>query len=272
MHENSMQQKQNIEVQSHNTTYQEHQHSDKMPAHNGYPQSLNTDQRGQQHEQAQLQQQEKYMDNNILQQQGKRAIQIIASSNSMGGNQPEDMALQTRTKSEEMQNFASQQKLKNQRSSKRGRDAKKRTRPQSEGPNNAGDQLKSNRQHAGKKARQDPITADANPGITADIAHVHVVKEVDTVVRKPGESISELIGRVQKDKEKEENLTQKEDNSEVMDNVSGRPYTGEQKKEVVIVLAQLLEKYGSDRVLTPLMVNYIDGVERRHKNTHVPSE
>lgn len=267
IYENDMSRKQLNQVQSHSVTSLEHQHSDKIPAHSELSQSIHADQRDQQHEKVQLLQQEEYNDNIIVQHQGKRAVQIMSSPNSIGGDQPESMVSQTKMKPADMQGFASQQNLKNQRISKRERGAKKRPRPQSEGLNNAGDQSKSSSQHAGKK-----VGADVNPENAADNAQIHGVNEVDAVIRKPGESISELIGRVQKDKEKEEHLTQKEDNSEVMDDVSGRPYTGEQKKEVVIVLAQLLEKYGSDRVLTPLMVSYIDGVERRHKHKPMPSE
>ena len=114
---------------------------------------------------------------------------------------------------------------------------------------------------------------DSKISLDDEIRSILKVKEIDAVVRKPGESISELINRVQKSKakEKDEQLTQNEDTSEEMDSESGRPYTGEQKKEIIVMLAQLLEKYGSDRVLTPLMVEYIDSVERRHKgNMKVP--
>ena len=43
-----------------------------------------------------------------------------------------------------------------------------------------------------------------------------------------------------------------------------RPYTKSQRKEVVIVLAQLLELYRDDKVLTPILVDYIDEVEKRY--------
>jgi hypothetical protein len=46
---------------------------------------------------------------------------------------------------------------------------------------------------------------------------------------------------------------------------SVRPYTESQRKEMVIVLTQLLELYQDDRVLAPLLVSYIDQVARQHE-------
>ena len=39
-----------------------------------------------------------------------------------------------------------------------------------------------------------------------------------------------------------------------------RPYTENQRKEVVIVLTQLLEIYRDDSVLAPLLVDYVDQI------------
>ena len=44
-----------------------------------------------------------------------------------------------------------------------------------------------------------------------------------------------------------------------------RPYSENQRKEVVIVLTQLLELYRDDRVLAPVLVDYIDQVARAHE-------
>jgi hypothetical protein len=44
-----------------------------------------------------------------------------------------------------------------------------------------------------------------------------------------------------------------------------RPYSENQRKEVVIVLTQLLELYRDDRVLAPVLVDYIDRVARAHE-------
>jgi hypothetical protein len=39
-----------------------------------------------------------------------------------------------------------------------------------------------------------------------------------------------------------------------------RPYTERQRKEIVIVLTQLLEIYRDDHVLAPILVSYVDGI------------
>lgn len=91
---------------------------------------------------------------------------------------------------------------------------------------------------------------------------IQLGKGVDASV-KPGESISEHINRIETKKEKAEQLTRQEDTTDEMDSISRRPYSSEHKKEVVTTLARLLEKYGSDRVLAPILVNYIDNIERR---------
>ena len=114
------------------------------------------------------------------------------------------------------------------------------------------------------KVQQTKVLQDELSG--RDKVTIGEVKGVDkTVIKKSGESISQLINRVQQTNDKDEELTQREDTSEMMDEPSCRPYTGEQRKDIVIMLTQLLEKYGTDNVLTPLMVNYIDAVERRVK-------
>lgn len=121
------------------------------------------------------------------------------------------------------------------------------------------------------KVQQTKVLQDELSG--QDKVTIAEVKGVDkAVVKKTGESISQLINRVQQTKDRDEQLTQKEDTSEMMDEPSGRRYTGEQRKDIVVMLAQLLEKYGTDRVLTPLMVNYIDAVERRVKLSKGPKE
>ena len=45
-----------------------------------------------------------------------------------------------------------------------------------------------------------------------------------------------------------------------------RPYTEPQRKEIVVVLAQLLETYRNDKILTPILVGYIDQVEKRYSD------